>query len=150
MTPEAKSNLGSLGTRVSLDDMKQRRAQLIEQYEGMAKANTQQKERYCKETKKVGGRAGGELGRGSNKQRAKRKKSLLSKHGDGHTAGCSYCGIRVGFKTMEVEKLDPVMGYNTPKNLAPSCRGCNASLGNKSARKKMGVKFKRPITTPRC
>ena len=149
MTAEAKGNLGKLGTRVSIDDMRKRRAQLIEQYDGMGKATKQQKDRYCKETQS-GGRKGGELGRGNNKMRAKRKKNLLKDFGDGHTAGCSFCGIRVGFKTVEVEKLDPVMGYNTPKNLAPSCRGCNASLGNKSARAKMGVKFKRPITRPRC
>ena len=149
MTAAAQENLGKLGSRISLEEMRERRAQVIEQYDSMGKATKQQKDRYCKEIAS-GGRKGGELGRGNNKMRAKRKKNMLKSHGDGHTAGCSFCGIRVGFKTMEVEKLDPVMGYNTPKNLTPSCRGCNASLGNKSARQKMGVKFKRPITRPKC
>ena len=107
-------------------------------------------DRYCKEVR--AGRPGGEQGRGNNRGRAKRKMRMLSQFGDGQTAGCIYCGIRMNFKTIEVEKLDPVMGYDVEGDLncAPAYRGCNSSLGNKTPQEKMGTKMKRKMTKPRC
>lgn len=149
MTREARQNLKNVGERVSLEEMQEQRAKLIERYESLPKATKIQKDRYCKETK-AGGRQGGELGRGNNKVRSRRKMRLLSDFGDGHTAGCAYCGVRVDYKTVEVEKLDPVVGYTDDRNLAPSCRGCNSSMGNKSVSKKTGRTFTRKFTKPRC
>ena len=70
--------------------------------------------RYCKGLAAVahGGRHGGEGGRGNSKARVKRRERLLSRYGDGHTTGCVYCGIRMGYAQVEFEKLDPVMGYS--------------------------------------
>lgn len=150
MTAIARQNLKNVGERVSLDEMKEQRAKLIERYESLPKATKIQKDRYCKETKAVGGRQGGELGRGNNKVRSRRKMRLLSDFGDGHTAGCAYCGVRVDYKSIEVEKLDPVVGYQDDRNLAPSCRGCNSSMGNKPVAKKTGRSFTRKFTKPRC
>ena len=149
MTSEARANLKNVGERVSLEEMQEQRAKLIERYESLPKATKIQKDRYCKETK-AGGRQGGELGRGNNKVRSRRKMRLLKDFGDGHTAGCAYCGIRVDYKSIEVEKLDPVVGYTDDRNLAPSCRGCNSSMGNKPVSKKTGRTFTRKFTKPRC
>lgn len=163
MTPEARANLKKIGQRISIDELAELRAAVMKTYEAMPKATKGLIDRYCrgKAAEARGGRMGGEGGRGNNAARVKRRERLMKRYGDGHTVGCVYCGIRMGYGQVEFEKLDPVMGYSmnlrgakwpgdNDANLAPACRGCNGGLKDMSPSKKMGTKFKRKLTNAKC
>jgi len=148
LTPEARANLAKVGQPVSDEELAKARQTLVDQYNSMRRATKEDKDKHCG-SKSSTDRPGGDR-RPSSKARAKRRETVLAKFGDGHTAPCGYCGIRLDFKTVELEKLDPVMGYNIIENLAPACRGCNESLSDLDPAVKTGVDFKRPFTDPRC
>ncbi len=163
MTAEARANLKKIGQRISIDELAELRGAVMKNYEAMPKATKGLIDRYCrgKAAAARGGRMGGEGGRGNNAARVKRRERLMKRYGDGHTVGCVYCGIRMGYGQVEFEKLDPVMGYSmnlrgakwpgdNDANLAPACRGCNGGLKDMSPSKKMGTKLKRKLTNANC
>jgi hypothetical protein len=137
--------LGEGRKRSDYDSFIDARRRMIKNYKSL-KANSYQRERFQKETT-GNGRSGGELGRGNNQIRASRKKKMLKEWGSGSNAPCVYCGANLNYKTLEMEKLVPEIGYDTFENLAPACRGCNASMHSKTFMEKIRMVSKDSPTT---
>ena len=78
-------------------------------------------------------RSGGDS-RGSAAARRARKGYLLTLWGDGETCPCLYCGHSLSSATLEADRIIPgtLGGSYRRENIAPSCRGCNASRGDKT------------------
>ena len=148
MTPQAKRNLKKLGKRVPQEELEAARRIAIKDYNNMPKATKKRIREYCRNLRN-NPRAGGDM-RSNTATRQRRRSRVLKKFGDGHTCPCTYCGIRLGNKTVEMEKIDPVMGYSVPENVVPSCRGCNSSLKNVSPSKKFGRRMTRAMTKANC
>ena len=78
--------------------------------------------------KQAGSRHGGDA-RGNTTDRKRRAAKLLTEFGNGHTAGCIYCGIVVDHDSIEQDRMYPgaMGGGYRYANLVPACRPCNAS-----------------------
>jgi 5-methylcytosine-specific restriction endonuclease McrA len=137
--------LGEGRKRSDYDSFVETRRRMVKNYKGL-KANSYQRERFQKETT-GDGRSGGELGRGNNQIRASRKKKMLKEWGSGSSVPCGYCGAKLNYKTLEMEKLVPEIGYDTFENLAPACRKCNASMYSKTFVEKIRMVSKDSPTT---
>lgn len=74
------------------------------------------------------GRAGGDF-RGNSYDRRRRSQRLLEEFGDGHTAGCAYCGKVLDASTLTEDKIitGKLGGRYILPNLIPACQPCNAS-----------------------
>jgi hypothetical protein len=69
--------------------------------------------------------------RGNSKDRRARKLFLLNKKGDGRTAPCHECGMRVGYDDMIVDRIDPGKngGRYTRDNIDVHCKTCSDLQG---------------------
>lgn len=137
--------LGEGRQRVDYDTFVGVRKKVVKNFKSM-KSNRYQRERFKKETSSDG-RSGGELGRGNNEVRARRKMKILKEWGNGKSAPCVYCGAKLNYQNLELEKLVPEIGYDTFENLAPACRKCNASMYSKSFTEKIRMVAKDSPTT---
>lgn len=69
-------------------------------------------------------RPGGDK-RGSNRDRAARKRWMLAHFGDGTHAPCTHCAEPLCYDTIEADRIIPGGSYRRD-NVQPSCRRCNA------------------------
>ena len=69
--------------------------------------------------------------RGSAEGRRRRKAWMLVVFGDGTTAPCYRCGIRLTFTTMTVDRIIPGAegGRYVRGNIRPACGPCNSETG---------------------
>lgn len=75
--------------------------------------------------------------RGSASDRRARKAWLIAFFGDGITAQCSYCRVRVTLATITVDRY-PIPGCQggtyARDNIRPACGPCNSSYGGRLRR----------------
>lgn len=67
--------------------------------------------------------------RGNSRDRASRKRYLLSTFGDGSVCNCVHCDAPLTYETVESDRVIPGSTYRRT-NIQPSCRGCNARRSN--------------------
>lgn len=135
MTAEARAHLKMVGNRMTTADIKATRADVAAAYKSLRKPT--EGEAMHQELRDSLGDAG-RWNRGNNTDRTRQNEDVLRRFGDGHTAGCYCCGVRVDIRSLSLEKLTPAFGYKQA-NLAPSCRSCNSSLGNRDVKTKFGA-----------
>lgn len=93
------------------------------------------------------GRTNGQDKRGNSKDRAARRRYLLSPAagfgGNGETVMCALgnlpgCDVTVDYDTMEVDRIIPGAfgGRYTRDNIRPTCRPCNQAAGHDTQREK--------------
>lgn len=91
------------------------------------------------------GRTNGQDKRGNSKDRAARRRYLLSEKagfgGNGEVVPCalgivSGCAILVDYQTMEVDRIVPgaLGGRYTRDNIRPTCFACNNHAGHETKR----------------
>ena len=146
------------GKPISKKELVAIRRKAIDNYNKLPKKPTKAKaDRFCKARqinrgKEKGRQGGNKEMKQSDKRRYKRE--TLKNFGNGLTTGCTYCGARMHSQMMELEKMDPVMGYTSRdygrSNVIPSCRGCNTKMGKKSVEEKLGIKMKRRPAQVKC
>ncbi len=85
--------------------------------------------------------------RGSNKNRAARKKWLLSEFGDGKEAECVHCGKVLNYDTVTADRIVPGEhgGSYRRGNIWPSCDTCNFSRNQFKDYKKVTQKEAREL-----
>jgi len=67
-------------------------------------------------------------------QRRANRYFLLVKFGNGEACDCVYCGAKLDYSTIEVDRLIPGAnggGYQQ-HNIVPACKPCNRARGKKS------------------
>lgn len=150
-TAEARANLRKVGKRLSPDEMTALRRKVLDAYIANPEPTAEELKRYAKYGKLSGQlrvtgtkhRRGGDAPQNST-DRHRNKEYLLRTFGDGHTVGCTFCGIRLNIDTISREKMTPARGYKN-SNLAPSCTTCNMSHSNKHFLAKLGVSGKKGV-----
>ena len=146
------------GKPLSKQELVAIRRKAIDNYNKLPKKPSKAKaDRFCKARqinrgKEKGRQGGNKEMKQSDKRRYKRE--TLKNFGNGLTTGCTYCGARMHSQMMELEKMDPVMGYTSRdygrSNVIPSCRGCNTKMGKKSIEEKLGITMKRRPAQVKC
>lgn len=62
--------------------------------------------------------------RGNSRDRAARKRWMLTAFGDGTTCPCAHCGTTLTYATVEADRIVPGGSY-ARSNVQPACRPCN-------------------------
>lgn len=150
MSQEARANLKRVGARISNEEMVKLRAQIISKHNKAKRIKPTDRQKQKLADQKAQDRLNRQAGRtlrgtrGANDQRGSaknvrdRKKAMLKEFGDGHTCGCGFCGVRLDFRTLTVEKMRPVLGY-VRENIAPACGGCNSAASDVPFTTKLGM-----------
>lgn len=129
---KAVANLKKVGHKVPAAELAKVQKKLSKAFRDLPDPTPEQMKRHERELAIRRGEEGGTRRRvnGNVYDRRARSAYLLREYGDGHTAPCYKCGVRLGFDQLEHDKMDPRIGYSM-KNIAPACGCCNGGRNNR-------------------